>query len=381
MPAIIIKRGKRRILASVQVNKIRRSKLFPDASKNSRRAASKWESEMEKELKKRSKMNLTSVLIKNWMLDYLVKIEKKVVFKTFQEKQDAIKRLAAFEYIKADMPVDIITERVAKMFLEEQFDHRSGNAANKNRKNLATAWDWGKDRYELWPKHPNPFKAVKKFPEVRSPRYVPPESDFWKVYDAAEDQQDQVMLLTFLHTAARRGEVFRLKRIDVDFENSRIRLWTRKREGGAWEYDWLPMTSDLRSAILEWLEIRLTHNTPDKDHVFVCLRTGICEQDYYGRPFMFRQHYMRRLCEKAGVKRFGFHAIRHLTASILYRKGYSLGYIQEVLRHKNPNTTARYLKTLGLERVRKALEKGLKRPGKVIKLYGENKKRLQTEDL
>ena len=76
---------------------------------------------------------------------------------------------------------------------------------------------------------------------------------------------------------------------------------------------------------------------------------------------------MRRQCEKAKVKPFGFHAIRHLTASILYRKGYSLGHIQAVLRHKNPNTTSRYLRTLGLEQVREALEKGLKKPAKVIK--------------
>jgi integrase len=77
---------------------------------------------------------------------------------------------------------------------------------------------------------------------------------------------------------------------------------------------------------------------------------------------------MRRLCEKAKVKPFGFHAVRHLTASILYRKGYSLGHVQAVLRHKNPNTTSRYLRSLGIEQVREALEEGLKKPAKVIKI-------------
>jgi len=316
------------------------------------------------------------ILIETWMFNYLAEAERIVVCKTFQEKKDAFKRLAIFNDIKPQMPVNLITTQVAERFLNEQFMNRSGCAANKNRKNLATAWDWGKKRYASWPTFLNPFRSVNKFSEIRSPRYVPSESDFWKVYDAIEDQQDQVMLLTFLHTAARRKEVFRLQRIDIDFENNRIRLWTRKRKNGAWEYDWLPMTTELRSALLEWLKIRLTHNTPDEDHVFVCLKTGICEQEYYGKPFKYRQHFMKRLCDKINIKHFGFHAIRHLTASILYRKGYSLGYIQEVLRHKNPNTTARYLQTLGLERVRKALEDGLKRPGKVIKLND----RLQTKD-
>ena len=56
---------------------------------------------------------------------------------------------------------------------------------------------------------------------------------------------------------------------------------------------------------------------------------------------------MRLLCEKAGVKHFGLHAIRHLSASMLARANVSIPIIQAILRHKNPNTTARYLRALG----------------------------------
>jgi integrase len=65
---------------------------------------------------------------------------------------------------------------------------------------------------------------------------------------------------------------------------------------------------------------------------------------------------MERLCGAAKVKAFGFHAIRHLTASILFRHGYELGAIQVILRHQSPSTTDRYLKRIGLERVREVLE-------------------------
>ena len=110
----------------------------------------------------------------------------------------------------------------------------------------------------------------------------------------------------------------------------------------------------------------MSQNSEDKEQVFVCLdEILICEQ-YFGKPFKVRQKFTKRLCEKAKVKAFGFHAIRHLTASILYRKGYSLAHIQAVLRHQNPNTTSRYLRSLGLEQVREALEEGLKNPAKVI---------------
>jgi integrase len=86
---------------------------------------------------------------------------------------------------------------------------------------------------------PNPC-LVDKMPEERQPRYVPPEEDFWKVFEIAEGQ-DRVMLITLLHLAARRSEIFRLTWSDIDFGNNRVRLWTRKRTDGTYEYDWLPI--------------------------------------------------------------------------------------------------------------------------------------------
>jgi len=73
------------------------------------------------------------------------------------------------------------------------------------------------------------------------------------------------------------------------------------------------------------------------------------------------------------VKPFGFHAIRHLTASILYHKGYEVSVIQSILRHKSPTTTNRYLRSLGLEATRDALEKGLAGPGGIIPFPQKNK--------
>jgi integrase len=85
--------------------------------------------------------------------------------------------------------------------------------------------------------------------EDKNRRYVPPEEDFWKVYAKAEGQ-NKVMLLAFLHLAGRRGEIFRLTWSDVDFGNSRLRLWTRNRTDGTFEYDWLPMTKELRKSLM-----------------------------------------------------------------------------------------------------------------------------------
>jgi len=161
------------------------------------------------------------------------------------------------------------------------------------------------------------------------------------------------MLLTFLHTAGRRSEIFRLMVSDLDFENNRIRLSTKKRVGGNLEYDWLPMTAELKRELSWWLQTRPLKNKP---HVFMCLEERPFQFENYGEPFRYRGKFMKSLCDKAGVKPSGFHAIRHLTASQLYSMGYSVATIQTLLRHKSSGTTERYLRTLGLEHVRDAVE-------------------------
>jgi integrase len=148
-----------------------------------------------------------------------------------------------FEKVDPTAPVRKLKPADVMAYILDQKEARSGNAANKDRKNLVAAWNWGMKYMNPPLPGPNPC-LVDRMPEVREPRYVPPEEDFWKVYAVAEGQ-DKVMLLVFLHLAARRGEVFRLTWADVDFGNNRAILWTRKRMGGSFEYDWLPMTAEL----------------------------------------------------------------------------------------------------------------------------------------
>jgi len=115
------------------------------------------------------------------------------------------------------------------------------------------------------------------------------------------------------------------------------------------------MTDKLTRVLSEWCEKRFALDIVDREHVFVCLDEYHFCKDYYGKPFKNRQHLMKKKCKKAGVKHFGFHGIRHLTGSILFRQGKSVGFIQKVLRHKNPTTTEVYLRSLGIEDVRQGM--------------------------
>jgi integrase len=228
-------------------------------------------------------------------------------------------------------------------YLQRQARARSGNAANDDRKELAAAWKWGEKYLEGFPRVINPFLAVDKFKEVRSPRYVPEESDFWRVVDVAAGQ-DKCILLAFFYLGARRGEIFRLKWEDIDFIKGQVRLGTYKTAGGSMRFDWVPLAAELKAALLDWKE-RRPYKT---EWVFSSIRNSVNPHHNGGQQYRARkQNLMKALCKKAGVKPFGFHAIRHLHASILFNEGGELSMIQRQLRHTSPQTTVQYLRTLG----------------------------------
>lgn len=365
MPALCKRRGELRWRGQVKVDKkVVSSKWFgtgPQGGPEYRKAVA-WEEE-EKRRVATMPTATTSLTLLNWGNQYLDYAKDRHAPITYKEK------VKAFQELMRTMPPTSVIETltVPKIFkhLMVQAKQRSGSAANKDRKNLATAWNWGRKYVAGFPDG-NPILTVEKFPEEQKPRYVPPVEDFDKVLSMVEGQ-DRLMLMAFLFLAARRGEIFRLTWSDVDFANSRVRLWTRKRQGGNLEQDWVPLASELKTELLKWWEERPVKDTP---YVFICLeKTPFCEE-HFGKPFKKRLQLMRRLCKRAGVERFGFHAIRHLTATILYHRGYPVSVIQRILRHKSPRTTEIYLRDLGLDAAKEALEDALgnRGPAKVVSL-------------
>jgi integrase len=226
-----------------------------------------------------------------------------------------------------DKPVNTVTKPRVLVFLSRVAQKRSGGSANAVKKQLTAAWTWGMASLSM-PKE-NPFR-VAKFPQDEHPRYMPPLADFTTVHNLTTGV-DYAMLLTALHTAARRGEIFRLTWDDVDFKRRLIRLGTRKRAGGGMQYDWIPLTSalsDALSALKQESTANLVFPRPD------------------GKAYLTRSHFLKKLCAEAGVKRFGYHSIRHLSASMM-AKNLLVTEIQAILRHKSLLTTILYLHRLG----------------------------------
>jgi integrase len=267
-------------------------------------------------------------------------MKKKAVFKRF------------YQYLNKknfDQYSDIskITITLCFEYLQTQFTERSGYAANKDRKNLSASYSWIK-KYIDYNIKDNPFEYIEKFPEIKTKKYVPPVKDFWKVYNTCNNQQDKLMLLTYLYTAGRRNEIFQLTWNDIDFDQNTISLNTRKRKQGNLEIDQIPLHDNLKNPLLQWKQDQPIKN----DYVFICISINQIGKPHkqYGKPFKNRQHFMKQLCKKSDVKPFGFHAIRHLTATILYNNGSKLYVIQQILRHKSASTTEKYLHSLGLNK-------------------------------
>ena len=106
------------------------------------------------------------------------------------------------------------------------------------------------------------------------------------------------------------------------------------------EYEWLPMNDDLYNSLM-WLW--KNRQFPESPYVFVNTHPGA----HFWQPFTTRRRSSAGLCKRAKVKPFGFHALRRYVASIFADKfKVSAKTIQRILRHKNLDTTERYLENI-----------------------------------
>lgn len=242
-----------------------------------------------------SQKKTPSVSLLEWTtcyLEYALRLNKKV----FSDKKRELKRFLKDKRVDPDGLINQVTPDLVLAYCQDQFRRRGGKVVNNNViKNLAAAWNYGV-KYKGFPT-PNPFEMIDKFPmDVEEGHYVPPEEDFWKVYDVAEGQ-DRVMLAALLHTAARRGEVYGLKWEDVNFDAREIALKTRKTKDGSVRKDWIPLTDDLFESL--WTHRQQSNGS---EYVFT-QRVG----RHNGKRYVENRGFPQELCEKAGVKTLGCH--------------------------------------------------------------------------
>lgn len=315
-------------------------KMFPPGKKHGPnwRAAKEWEEEQRKLAMAGSVTPTGLERLMTWGNDYLDHAQRTMSRQTHVEKKLVMKDFFAYCGKEGIRSLEEVTPAKTYAFLSKLSDKRGGNVANKYRKNLLAAWTWGMDFFDGFPQMVSPFLKVKPFPVKRNDRYVPPEEDVIKVLQQTQGQ-DLVFLLTLYFTGARRGEVFRLNWQDVNLKDGKIRLTDNKAGNGQERIRWLQMHPELIKALAWWKEARPCR----VENVFMQVH---CDS-HMGEPFRQRRHFMTDLCEKAGVKPFGFHAIRHKSAAITFVES-GLNAAQVLMGHYRATTTDRYTKSAGL---------------------------------
>lgn len=234
--------------------------------------------------------------------------------------------------------IEAISKPILVQWLSELASEKGPDRANRYRKNLLAAWHLGIDAVEGFPQDAPFLDRIKPFPVDSQDRYVPHDEDVIRVFKAAKGQ-DLVMLLTFYYTGARRSEVFRLTWADVDLHERRIRFVDHKGGFGKKRVRWLPMHPTLVDTLFWWRDARPCN----VENVFMRLD----HDSVLGEPFSTRQKLMPILCARAGVRPFGFHALRHKAAAIAFTVA-GLNAAQQLMGHSRATTTDIYVRSAGL---------------------------------
>ena len=219
----------------------------------------------------------------------------------------------------------------------------SAYTANKDLRYLRATFNYGVRKKLI---SNNPTDGIDFFPVEKKVKYVPPNEDIDKVIAVAEpDEQD--FLIAIRETMARVSEINRLKWEDINFEGRFIILYTRKKKGGHLTPRKIPMTQTL----YEVLKQRYEKQDKIKPWVFWHRYWSRKKGCFVEGPYGDRKKLMKRLCEKAGVRYFRFHPLRHAGASVMDSNNVPMGAIQRILGHENRKTTEIYLHSIGdLER-------------------------------
>lgn len=172
------------------------------------------------------------------------------------------------------------------------------------------------------------------------PKHLPAEV-VQKVIDGCDrttavGRRNHAILLLLARLGLRAGEIISLQLEDIDWENARLTI--RSKKGRGWAR--LPLPADVGKALARYLE----QGRPSCSCRNVFVRMVAPYERFSNSPVI--SVLTRNALKKAGVEsaRKGAHLFRHSLATAMLRQGASLDEIGQVLRHKDPDTTAIYAK-------------------------------------
>ena len=192
--------------------------------------------------------------------------------------------------------------------------------------NVAIAWGYTET---------NPLKEVRLYSEKENIRERVLSEDEEARLLAASSQHLRPILIVALYTGMRKGEIFKLRWKNVDFEGREIRI----HESKSGKERRIPINTALLS-LLHGLKLQ----NGNHELVFSNPKTG--------KPYVDIKRAFSGACKRAEIENLRLHDLRHCFASRLARRGVDLVIIKELMGHASIVTTQRYLHSRANEKLR-----------------------------
>lgn len=193
---------------------------------------------------------------------------------------------------------------------------------------LTLAKDWG-----LRPDLPRIDLLTVPPPEDRSFTW----EEAQQVLDAARAEPEWfAMVALAISTGLRQGELLALQWSDIDFDVALLMVRRSMVEGvvdtpKSGRHREIPLGEFPVRVLREW---RLRQSVASS-YVF-CARDGGMRTDGQCKAPLYR------VADRAGMKRFGWHKLRHTCASLVVSRGGQMKAVQDLLGHASMKTTQRY---------------------------------------
>ena len=181
--------------------------------------------------------------------------------------------------------------------------------------------------------------GVAHWEQATVPRYISSE-EVQRVLKACDrrtpiGRRDYAILLLLARLGLRAGEVVALQLEDIDWRSGEILV-----RGKGLRHDRMPLPSDVGEALASYL--RQGRPRCQTRRVFVCIKAPYRGLATVGTLPTIVRYAIERANLNPPTK--GAHLLRHSLATSMLRSGATMGEIGEVLRHRDPNTTAIYAK-------------------------------------
>lgn len=167
----------------------------------------------------------------------------------------------------------------------------------------------------------SPMKGVKKFRcEHHTIRYLTREEEV-ELYKHLPEHLKLIVTVA-LHTGLRRGNILELRWEQINFDYKMVEVLKNKGN----KKIQIPLSDTLCEV---FSKIRR-----EEGYIFINPETGL--------PYKDIKKAFNTAKEKAGIKDFRFHDLRHTVATRLVESGIDLVVVQDILAHSNIQTTMRY---------------------------------------